>query len=74
MGVTAERLARRPHVKPGYVKAHHNKWLHEGRDTGILVTRLRDGDPIEVPLSAEEREHKDRRRYIEGEFAEFIQH
>lgn len=79
MGRKAEELAHLDHLNPAYVQAHFAHWLCEhnssGTKTGILVVRLRDGDPAPEPCDdQEERERKSRRRYIEGELAQYIQH
>ena len=71
MGKTADSLAHLPHISPEYIAFHVAKAHREGRPTGILICRLRDGDPAET---LEDDERHSRRCYIEGPLAQFIEH
>jgi hypothetical protein len=44
-GQMAEKLARLEHVTPGYVRAHAEKVERDHDSVGLLITRIRDGDP-----------------------------
>lgn len=46
MGITSLRLASTPHVTKEYAQAHIAKARKEHTKTAILITRLRDNDPI----------------------------
>jgi hypothetical protein len=67
MGKTAENLARLPHINPEYITFHVAKAHREGRPTGILICRLRDGDPAKQPESSSN-------PYLSGDFAQYINH
>ena len=79
---TAGRLALMPHMEPAYVAAHAAKAKARRIDTGLLVHILRSAD--QAPEYCPECQRLDgdhhlscdatRRRYVEGAYAEFIQH
>ncbi len=76
-GKVAEQLARLAYVTPAYVRAHAVKVARDGDTVGLLVTRIRDGDP--APVHAKnclcvDCDRERRRRYVTGEYAEFIEH
>jgi len=76
-GKTAADLARLAHVTPRYIRSHAKFAEDRGDGTGLLVTRIRDGDPEPKhpkDCTCEDCEQSRRSRYITGEFAEFIQH
>ena len=45
---TAAELCELKHATIEYVAAHIKKWQKEKKPTGILVTRIRDNDPMPV--------------------------
>jgi hypothetical protein len=71
-GRMADELSRLPHVTPEYIHAHALQVLAQGRTIPILICRIRDGDP--APESHEERLRRERRLYIDGTLADFIEH
>lgn len=76
-GKTAADLARLAHVTPRYVRSHAKFAEDRGESTGLLVTRIRDGDPEPKHpkgCTCEDCDLSRRSRYITGEFAEFILH
>ncbi len=73
----AEQLAGLAYVTPAYVRAHALKVERDGDTVGLLVTRIRDGDPAPAhPKNClcVDCERERRRRYVGGEYAEWIEH
>lgn len=86
MGGTAEKLAKMEHISAEYITAHAEQARIENISTGLLVTRLRDGDPVPAKRAggarpAQVAQHAKgcdcdtcRRKYISGEFSQFVNH
>jgi hypothetical protein len=63
-------LARMEHITPEYIRAHHRHLYvtRKTRSPGLLVSILESGQPL--PDTGE----VDRRDYLGGKYAEFIEH
>ena len=78
MGRTARELARMEHITEAYVRAHVEKGRARGDSIGLIITRMRDGDPAPGGRVVVERHAAGcdcgvcRRKYVSGQFAEFI--
>ncbi len=60
------RIANLDHVNPEYIKAHAAKVKREKKSAGMLIHRLKSGDPI--PETKD-----DPSKYVRGKFEEFIE-
>ena len=65
------RIANLDHVNPEYIKAHAAKVKREKKSAGMLIHRLKSGDPIPETKRDPEAE---RRKYIDGEYSDLINH
>lgn len=70
---TLSRLANLEHVNPEYLEMHIRNWRKENGRPGILIHRIRSKDPKpdSDPLRSSE---ESRRKYLDGEFSDFIEH
>jgi hypothetical protein len=69
---TASRLAGLGWVTPDYIRAHLEKGRENQDDLALVIHRMKSHDP--APEGYEDRDMDERRRYISGRYAEFIQH
>lgn len=69
---TAAKIVKIPGTTSDYLTAHIAQAKDDRVSTGILITRLLNHDP--PPLSPELQDEQDRLRYVDSEFAEFIEH
>ncbi len=59
------RIANLDHVNPEYIKAHAAKVKREKKSAGMLIHRLKSGDPMPEMKD-------DSTKYVRGKFEEFI--
>ena len=70
-GAKAREIAALPHVTPRYIKAHAAYAELRKDAPGLMIRRMLDGDPAPKRPPAE---RDDSRKYIEGEYAAYIEH
>ncbi|MEM3432750.1 MAG: hypothetical protein QXP27_01065, partial [Candidatus Methanomethyliaceae archaeon] len=64
------QVCRMAHVSPKYIRAQADRLRREGRfRPGLLLYVVRSHDPM--PRTPDE---EDRRRYVSGPYAKFIEH
>ena len=70
---TASIICNMDHVDYLYIDAHIKKAAHDNIDTALLIFRMQSADPIPEDF-IDKNSERYRRRYIEGDLSDFINH
>ncbi|KKM95287.1 hypothetical protein LCGC14_1189630 [marine sediment metagenome] len=71
-----QQLSSLPHMTAEYIKAHAYKAEREGTDKGLLIHKMKSGDPMPENGGHQEGCGCDecRQKYVTGKYAEHVEH